>query len=331
MEQIISLPMIVRPVISPVDVQHTDSNKRSSFIEANTTAVAMEEVRHQHIIPVFVKTNEPLISHAEFIDAAISIASEIFNGEQVLSPQIRVSHPVKGRIPDAKDKPAIELMEWEKTLYYERMAFVIEIPSIQTVIDGNALSLTIGGVKSYSTDNLYSRNIGDQQFKIFIGFKNTVCCNMCVWSDGYMDDVKVKSIGMLKGVIHTLLEGYNQNYHLHHLQKLTEYSITEQQFAQLIGRCRMYNHLPADVKKDIPPMLFGDTQMSTVVRDFYKDESFCRDANGDINLWKLYNLFTGANKSTYIDSFLDRSVNAFNFVEQVRYGLEGRADCWYLN
>lgn len=113
--------------------------------------------------------------------------------------QIRVSHPVKGRIPDAKDKPAIELMEWEKTLYYERMAFVIEIPSIQTVIDGNALSLTIGGVKSYSTDNLYSRNIGDQQFKIFIGFTNTVCCNMCVWSDGYMDDVKVKSIGMLKG------------------------------------------------------------------------------------------------------------------------------------
>lgn len=95
----------------------------------------MEEVRHQHIIPVFVKTNEPLISHAEFIDAAISIASEIFNGEQVISPQIRVSHPVKGRIPDAKDKPAIELMEWEKTLYYERMAFVIEIPSIETLID----------------------------------------------------------------------------------------------------------------------------------------------------------------------------------------------------
>ena len=118
MEQIISLPMIVRPVISPVDLQSTDSNKRSSFIEANTTAVAMEEVRHKHIIPVFAKTNEPLISHAEFIDAAISIASEIFNGEQVISPQIRVSHPVKGRIPDAKDKPAIELMEWKKTLYY---------------------------------------------------------------------------------------------------------------------------------------------------------------------------------------------------------------------
>ena len=92
----------------------------------------------------------------------------------------------------------------------------------------------------------------------------------------------------------------------------------------------MYNHLPADVKKDIPPMLFGDTQMSAVVKDFYKDESFCRDADGDINLWKLYNLFTGANKSTYIDSFIDRSVNAFNFLEQVRYGLESKKECWYL-
>jgi hypothetical protein len=88
---------------------------------------------------------------------------------------------------------------------------------------------------------------------------------------------------------------------------------------------------PAEsVDANIPPMLFGDTQMSSVVKDFYRDDSFCRDANGNINLWKLYNLFTGANKSTYIDSFLERSVNAFNFVEQVRHGLEGKADCWYL-
>ena len=93
----------------------------------------------------------------------------------------------------------------------------------------------------------------------------------------------------------------------------------------------MYIHLPNDVKKDIPPILFGDTQISAVVKDYYKDESFCRDKQGNINLWKLYNLFTGVNKSSYIDSFLDRSVNAFNFVEQVRNGLEGKKECWYLD
>ena len=65
--------------------------------------------------------------------------------------------------------------------------------------------------------------------------------------------------------------------------------------------------------------------------DFYKDNSFCKDADGNINLWKLYNLFTGANKSTYIDSFLDRSVNAFNLVEQIKYGLNNRRKCWYLS
>ena len=92
----------------------------------------------------------------------------------------------------------------------------------------------------------------------------------------------------------------------------------------------MYQHLPAEVKKDIPPLLFGDQQIGTVVRDYYKDNSFCKDEHGNINLWKLYNLFTGANKSTYIDNFIDRSVNAFDFLEQVRYGLTGKKECWYL-
>jgi hypothetical protein len=73
-------------------------------------------------------------------------------------------------------------------------------------------------------------------------------------------------------------------------------------------------------KKDIPPLLFGDQQIGMVVKDYYKDSSFCKDDHGNINLWKLYNLFNGANKSSYIDSFLERSVNAFSFAEQVKLG-----------
>jgi len=316
----------VPDVIRPVQVNSTSK----PFIEANTLEMSLHEIRNKHIIPVFVKDNETLISHDEFIDAASTITSDIFHGERILKPSIRVSHPIKGRIPEAKDKPANQLHEFEKTLYYERMMFVIEVPSMQAEIGGNTLSLTIGGVKAYNQDNLYSRSQSEQHFKLFIGFQNKVCTNLCIWTDGLMADVRVRTLDELKINIKHLLEKYNQGYHLLHLDKLTQHSITEHQFAQLIGRCRMYNHLPVDVKKDIPPMLFGDTQMSTVVRDFYKDESFCRNANGNINLWKLYNLFTGANKSTYIDSFIDRSVNAFNFVEQVRHGLEGKNECWYL-
>ena len=318
------------PIVPDVVEQVQIASNSKPFIEANTLEMSLHEIRNKHIIPVFVKDNETLISHDEFIDAASIITADIFHGEIILKPSIRVSHPVKGRIPEAKDKPANQLYEWEKTIYYERMMFVVEIPSMQAEVGGNNLSLTIGGVKAFNQDNLYSRSQSEQHFKLFIGYQNKVCTNLCIWTDGLMSDVRVRTLDELKINIKHLLEKYNHGYHLLHLEKLTQHSITEHQFAQLIGRCRMYNHLPAELKKDIPPMLFGDTQMSTVVRDFYKDESFCRDAEGNINLWNLYNLFTGANKSTYIDSFLDRSANAFNFVEQVRHGLEGKSECWYL-
>jgi hypothetical protein len=327
----IEISEIINPVMLPKDQETNTKNKHSSFIEANTIEMSLEEMKSRHIIPVFVKDNETLISHDEFIDTASAITADVFHGEQISTPSIRVSHPIKGRVPEGKDKPANQLFEWEKTLYYERMAFIIEVPSMQSDIGGNTLSLTIGGVKAYNQDNLYSRSQSEQHFKLFIGFQNKVCTNLCVWSDGLMNDVRVKTLDELKVHIKVLLEKYKHGFHLHHLDKLTQHSITEQQFAQLIGRCRMYNHLPAEVKANIPPMLFGDTQMSSVVKDFYRDDSFCRDANGNINLWKLYNLFTGANKSTYIDSFLDKSVNAFNFVEQLRHGLECKGDCWYLN
>ena len=79
----------------------------------------------------------------------------------------------------------------------------------------------------------------------------------------------------------------------------------------------MYQHLPAQQKLDISPLLFGDNQIGAVCKDYFRDDSFCKDDVGNINLWRLYNLFTGTNKSSYIDSFLDRSVNAYNFTEQI--------------
>ena len=325
----ILLPEIIhrgRTVVQPEQMSITNK----SFIEANTLPGVMHEIKHAHIIPVF-SNNEPLISHADFIEETSSLAMDLFHGEKILKPDIRVSHPIMGRVPDAKDKPSHQLLDSEKTIYYQRMAFVIEVPSIQSIVDGNPLSLTIGGVRSFSDENLYSRNVCDQHFRVFIGFKNTVCCNMCVWTDGYLSDVKVKNLGQLNTAIRILLENYNRNNHLDHLNRLTQHSITEQQFAQVIGKTRMYNHLPLAVKVGVPPILFGDQQMNAVVKDYYKDSSFCRDNNGNINLWKVLNLFTGANKSSYIDSFLDRSVNAHTFVEQLSWGIEGRSENWYLN
>jgi hypothetical protein len=317
-------------LVSHVTTSIETSSPRS-LIDANTIAGTLNEIRNDHVIPVFVKDNEPAISHADFLDTMVDVVKDVYHGEHILQPVIRLSHPIKGRIPTAKDKPANQLQDWEKTVYYERMMFAIEIPSICDDVNGNRLSLTVGGVKAFNLDNLYQRKGADEHFKIFVGFQNKVCTNLCVWTDGYMSDLKVKNLGQLKACIQTMLQGYNASYHMFHLQQLPGYSLTEQQFAHFIGRCRMYQYLSSKQREGIAPLTFGDLQIGTVCRDYYKDNSFAKDDNGDINLWNVYNLFTGANKNTYIDQFLDRSVNAFNLAQELKQALEGNHYSWYLN
>ncbi len=301
------------------------------FIGANTIESSLEEIKSRHVIPVFIKDNEPTISHSDFIDVTRDVISEIYPLETILKPAVRLSHPIKGRVPSAKDKPAKELLEAEKTLYFERMAFIVEIASVYDEIDGQRLSLVVGGVKSYSLDNLYNKKGSDEHFKVFIGFKNSVCTNLCVSTDGYMGNLKVNSIGQLRAGIRTLIEGYNASFNIHTLRELNDYCLTESQFAHLVGRCRMYNHLPNGSKSKVTPLLLSDTQLGMVVKDFYRDNSFCRDSAGNINLWRLFNLFTSANKSSYIDTFLDRSVNAFQFTHELKMVLDNKSTSWYLN
>jgi hypothetical protein len=42
-------------------------------------------------------------------------------------------------------------------------------------------------------------------------------------------------------------------------------------------------------------------------------------------LWNVYNLFTGAVKSSYIDSYLERNVNAHTFTNSVSEALKGNS------
>jgi Domain of unknown function, B. Theta Gene description (DUF3871) len=114
------------------------------------------------------------------------------------------------------------------------------------------------------------------------------------------------------------------------LKEFNRHLITERQFAQLIGRCRMYRYLPEERQQEIPQLQFGESQLNTVCSDYFRDKNFCRSEDGSINLWKLYNLFTGSNKSSYIDTFLDRSTNAFELVSELKGSLERKDYCWYL-
>ena len=85
--------------------------KRPLFIEANTLEASLEHLRNDCIIPVFAKDNEATLSHVAFIEAVQDATNTFFSGEQIESPDIRVSHVIKGRIPEAIHKPANQLLE----------------------------------------------------------------------------------------------------------------------------------------------------------------------------------------------------------------------------
>ncbi len=317
-------------VVSFDPIVEVEPSNDKAFILANTVPMSLKVIEQEHIIPVFVKDNEPLISHVDFIQGVEQVTHHVFSGEKILSPSIRLSHPVKGRIPEARHKPAKELLKHEETIYYERCAFMIELPNITEIVNGNQLSLTIGGVKAYNLDNLYNRKGADEHFKVFIGFENRVCTNLCVWSDGYVQDLKVKNMVDLCNAVFELLTKFHPKHQTDTLRKLGEYTLQEEQFARLIGRTRMYQYLPNTQRKSIPKFLFPDGHLNAVVKDYYNDQSFCRLDDGSISLWRLYNLFTGANKQSYIDTFLDRSQNAFDFVRDISYALDNSSFNWFL-
>jgi hypothetical protein len=304
---------------------------KSPFIEANTESVSLSHLKGDCIIPVFTKDNEITISHQEFIESAYQAISKVFPNEIISQPEIRTSHLIRGRTPDALHVPAKELTEHQRTMYYERMAFAFRIPSITANINGNLLILTVGGVRAYNTENLYNKK-SFEKFKFFIGFQNMVCCNMCISTDGYKDEIKVTNTTDLTNRMINLMETYQPDLHFKELENLQDYHLSESQFAQIIGKSRLYNYLPKKEKLILPELLMNDGHISTIAKDYYNDESFCREEDGDINLWNMFNLFTGANKSSYIDTFLSRGVNAFEFSKGISKALSDSNSnyAWFL-
>lgn len=298
---------------APKNVKH--------FIEANTEKATLNHLQHECITPVFSKDNELTINHAAFIETIQEAASSFFNGETIDTPEIRVSHVIKGRIPEAIRKPANQLLESDKTIYYERAAFSIDIPTIYETVGGNKLNLSIVGVRAYNQMNLYSKK-SPELFRLAIGFKNQVCCNMCIFTNGYKEDLRVSNTNELYRSALELFNNYNPAKHLHLMQQLGNTSMSEHQFCQILGKMRLYQCLPSGYQKSLPRMLLTDTQINSVAKAYINDENFSSFGN-DLNMWKFYNLLTGANKSSYIDSFLDRSLNATEMAVGINAALHG--------
>jgi len=314
-------------VLSHSEVTNSAS---SSFIEANTEIVSLEHLKNKCTIPVFAKDNETTISHFQFINETLEMIKFQFPNTNPKIPDIRVSHVVKGRVPTAIGKPAKELLEHEKTIYYERCAFVIEIPEYKQVINGNEISLCVGGVRAYNQENLYSKK-SLEKFKMFVGFQNKVCTNLCISTDGFSNEIRIGSILDLNQNIQNLLSSYDKDTHLATMKRMSNYSLTENQFAHLVGKVRMYQHLDKTEQQNKFPIALNDSQINNVVKDYYNCLNFRRDESGDINLWNLYNLFTESNKSSYIDSNFERNVNCYEYVNHLVESVKTDTASWYLD
>ena len=317
-------------VVEPVEEVTSKVKLSKHFIEANTVQVTMEHLVEDCVTPVFAKDNELTISHPSFIRTVEDATRDFFKGEQVDAALIRASHIIKGRIPSAIHKPANQLLESDKTQYYERCAFSIDIPTIYQNINGNRLYLSVVGVRAYNQQNLYSKKV-PELFRVAIGFKNTVCCNMCVFTDGYKGELRVSSIGELYRQVLELFHNFNPAKQIHLMQQLCNSSLTEHQFCQIIGRMRLYQSLPLSLQRNIPRLLLTDTQINQVAKSYIQDEDF-GSYGADINMWNFYNLLTGANKSSYIDSFLDRSLNATEIALGIDAALHGEERYrWFID
>ncbi len=302
---------------------------KGNFIGANTQQVTLNHLKSECIIPVY-SDNESTISHAQFIEVASEVVRANFSDDKVLQPHIRISHTIKGRTPSAVGKSVKELSPEEKTIYYQRCAFMIEVPTLIENVNNNTLSLVVGGVRALNQENLYSRRTLER-FKVFIGFKNSVCTNLCISTDGLKIDIRVSSVLELKEKINDLVQQFDKDRFLGNMERLSRYYLNELQFAHLIGKMRMYMHLNKGEKVSKLALTMTDNQIGTVVKNYYEDTNFSRSSDREINLWNFYNLMTEANKSSYIDSNLERNANAFEFSSQLANSLQNQKENWFLD
>ena len=303
-----------------------------NFIESNTQAITLEELATKNVIPTF-SDNSLTISHQNFIGAVSKIAEQVF-GE--LTPvEIRVSHPIIGRVPSAQHKKASELTDEEKTVFYQRMAWVCHVKNLTREINGQIVHLCIGGVRAYNEDKLYNRQSA-MKFKIFAGWKIRVCSNLCLTCDGNSGTIECLTEADIMQKSLELFTAFNPHKEdtLRLLENLSSTAISEEQFCQIIGRMRLYQFLPLTEQKQLPPLTIGDQAVNAMVKNYISNPNFGKKEGEDFTAWNLMQLANEAVKQSYIDKWLDRNQNCTDFAIGIQKALKGEDTegySWFLN
>lgn len=303
-----------------------------NFIESNTQAMSLAEIADKCIVPTF-SDNSLTISHQEFCGAVYKAAEKVFGA---LSPiETRVSHPINGRVPSALEKRASELTDDEKTLYFQRLAFVAHVSSCTRNIDGQEINLTIGGVRSYSENNLFGRP-SVLSFRIFVGWKVRVCSNLLLQTDGYSGKFECMTQMDIQQKALELFSRFDpvKDNNLDALAQLRDTRLTEEQFCHILGRLRLYQALPLAQQREIPQVILGDQAINEATRQYVSNPNFGRKTGDDgISTWDFMQLLTEAAKGSYIDRWLDRNANCIEFATGIRKALryEDSEYDWFLN
>lgn len=307
-------------------------DKHPNFIESNTQAITLEELTNKNIIPTFCD-NTLTISHQNFIGSVVEVAKKVFG--ELTVPELRVSHPIIGRVPSAQHKKASELRDDEKTTFYQRMAFCAHVKNLTRTINGETVHLCIGGVRAYNEDKLYNRQSA-MKFKIFAGWKIRVCSNLMLTCDGNSGTIECLTEADIMQKSLELFTAFNPHKEdtLRLLENLSSTTISEEQFCQIIGRMRLYQFLPLAEQKQLPPLTIGDQAVNAMVKNYISNPNFGKKEGEDFTAWNLMQLANEAVKQSYIDKWLDRNQNCTDFAIGIQKALNGEDTegySWFLN
>lgn len=309
-----------------------EPENHSHFIESNTQPITLEELSEKSIVPTFAD-GTLTTSHQSFIESVLEAGKTVF-GE--LTPvDIRVSNPINGRVPSALHLKANELTDKDKTLYYQRMAFVSHVVGLTRSVNGQTVHLCIGGVRAYNEDKLYSRPC-PTKYRIFCSWTVKVCTNLMVQA-GYIGNLECMSTADIKEKALELFSSFDpvKEDNLRTLEALGNTSITEEQFCKVIGRLRLYQALPNTTKTELglPNILLGDQAVNAAVRGYVENPNFKKEDGIDLTLWRMLQLFNEAVKATYIDKWLERNQNCTDLIIGLEKALNGESQeyAWFLS
>ena len=298
------------------------SGEHPNFIEANSMGITIDALR-TNLVPTFADSSLT-IAHQNAIASVYRAAESVFG--ELTVPEVRVSHAINGRIASALHKPAKDLLDEEKTIFYQRLAFVAHVKSLTRIVAGQKIELTIGMCRAYNEDKLYSRK-SPEKFKIFVGWKVRVCSNLCLTCNGNSGTVECLTEADVYQKAYQLFRRFDTEKEdtLKLIENLHNTRISESLFCYIIGRLRLYQALPTEQQKSLPTIEIGDQAVNAAVRGFVSNPNFgIKEGESSISMFDMLQLFNHAIKQTsYIDRFVDRNQNCTDFALGIQKAIQG--------